>query len=118
MAKYNELQESAETFMMRDRDHKSVEPGGNEVIAVLYGCKPTADLDFECASRINEKVVSNSAYLPPERLPLTSDAARFHSRRVYHQVHEWTWNSFDATELGWDRRNIQHGTVLKPHIMG
>ena len=73
---------------------------------------------LERVSKFTEKVVSSSSYLPPERLPPTSDAARFHSHRVYHQVQAWLGNNMDAVEWGWELRKAYNRMILKPCRMG
>ncbi len=86
-------------------------------MAIIYGCTPNTELNFERATRFSKKVVSGSGYIPPERLPPTADATRFHSRRVYHQVQVWLGNSMDATKWGWVVRETQYGFILKPQRM-
>ena len=84
---------------------------------MLRACRQGTDLNLEQSSKFSEKVASSSSYVPPERLPPTTDAARFHSRRVYHQVQTWLGNSMEATEWGWVLRKTRLGTVLKPNRM-
>ena len=69
MDKYQSIQRSARIFMMPNRMHKEIEKAGNEPLAIIYGCKPGMDLNFERASRFSEKVVSSSCCLPPQPLP-------------------------------------------------
>lgn len=85
MAKYRGLKKFAELFMVASKNQDEIELSGNEAIATLYGCKHGPDLNFERASKFNQKVASSFGYLPPERLPPTSDAAKFHGQRVYLQ---------------------------------
>ena len=40
------------------------------------------------------------ACLPPESLP-PSDAAKYHSDRVYHQVQTWLGHTLDPTQWVW-----------------
>ena len=89
MAKYKDLQESATVFITPEKSQEAVEAAGNKALAMLYACKQGTDLNLERASKFSERVASSSSYVPPERLPPTTDAARFHSRRVYHQVQTW-----------------------------
>ena len=118
MNKYRSLQEASKLFILPDRNHTEIEQVGNQAISTLYGGIPGSDLNFERASKFSEKVVSSSSYLPPERLPPTSDAARFHSRRVYLQVQAWLGNNMEATAWGWVLHKSAAGSVtLKPHKM-
>ena len=101
--------------MKVEQNQQDIEEAGNKALATLYG--HIKDLNLERAAKFTEKVVSRSAYLPPERLPPTSDAGRFHSRRVYLQVQAWIGNNLKAEEWGWDLCTTQRGSILKPHRM-
>ena len=70
MRKYQGLKEFAEVFMKTEQKQEEIEEAGNKALATLYG--GTANLNLERAAKFTEKVVSRSAYLPPERLPPTS----------------------------------------------
>ena len=76
--KYQSLKKHSDEFMMAGKDRDNIEEAGKKALAVLYRVKHGAYLNFERASRFSEKVTSSACYLPPERLPPTSDAARFH----------------------------------------
>lgn len=115
--KYKDLQNASKVFMDADRSHDEIEKAGNEALATLYGAPQGSDLNFERAAKFSEKVVSSSSYLPPERLPPTSDAGRFHSYRVYLQVQGWLGNNMPPTEWGWGLQNQLRGPVLKPKRM-
>ena len=82
-----------------------------------YACKQGTDLNLERASKLYEKVASSSRYVPHERLPPTTDAAKFHSRRVYHQVQVGQGNSMAATEWDWEECLTRLGNVLKSQRM-
>ena len=47
------------------------------------------------------KVVTSAGYVPPGRLPPTTDAAAFDSQRTYHQVQAWCGNDLPAEDWGW-----------------
>ena len=79
MGKSCDLHLAAKLFLSADKTHKKIEEAGNQAIATIYACKYGPNLNFERASKFTEKVASSSTYLTPERLPPTSDAARFHS---------------------------------------
>jgi hypothetical protein len=117
MSKYRVLNKMAKLFLVADASHEEIEISGNQAIATIYGCKQGSDLNFERASKFTEKVASISGYLPPERLPPTSDAARFHSQRVYLQVQAWQGNNMEETEWGWVLCKTQHESILKPRRM-
>ena len=71
--------------MMRDRTPDEIEKAGNQALSIMYGYKPDLNLNDARTSNFTEKLVKSLQYLRPERLPPTSDAARFHSRRIYIQ---------------------------------
>ena len=113
MSKYRSLTEYSKVFLKPNQQRADVEEAGNHALAILYGGTSGSDVNFERTSRFSGKVVSNSQYLPPERLPPTSDAGRFHSQRVYLQVQTWIGNDMNATEWGW----TLNGSTLKPYRM-
>jgi len=84
MGKCDQIKDHASTFMKPNQSHDDVNEHGQGTLEVLYNCKPGNSLDFERAARFSSKVASRSVYLPPESLPPTCDAARYHSYRVYH----------------------------------
>lgn len=47
------------------------------------------------------KVATSAGYVPPEKLPPTVDAGRFHSLRMYHQVQTWRSNNLPPENWGW-----------------
>ena len=114
MNKYHELQEHAKIFMMPSKTHKEIEQAGHHSLVALYGCLPGTELNFERAARFSSKVVTSSSHLPPEKLPPTMDAAKFHSYRVYHQIQVWLGNNLDPLKWGWNMQKTQRGEILKP----
>ena len=114
MGKYVDLKGASQIFMSPNKNHNEVEQAGNEAPAIIYACKQGTYLSLERASKLSEKVASSSRYVPPECLPPTTDAAKFHSRRVYHQVQVGQGNSMAATEWGWEEFQTRLRNVLKP----
>ena len=119
LARCPSLYQQASIFMMQDRCHAEIESAGEEAILVLYNCTtPGAVLDAVRASRFATKVASSSNYISPERLPPTSDSARYHSRRVYLQVQGWLGHTIDATDWGWYTHQTKAGSAtLRPYQM-
>ena len=117
LEKWSSLQEYGKCFILPGKTQEEIEKTGQQALGVVYGCVPGNDLDFERAARFSKKVVTSSSYIPPERLPPTTDAARYHSRRVYHLVQTWLGNNMDATQWGWVVRHTQNGRILKPQKM-
>ena len=114
MSKCHQLMDSATLFMKPNQSHDDVNKHGQAALEVLYNSKPGNSLDFERAARFSSKVASRLVYLPPESLPPTCDAAKYHSYRVYHQVQTWLGNSLDPTKWGWVLYKGQHVENLKP----
>ena len=114
MSKCSQLKDHAGTFLKPNQNRDEVSKHGQAALEVLYGCKHGNSLDFERASRFSNKVASRSVYLPPESLPPTTDAAKQHSLRVYHQVQAWLGNDLDPTKWGWQIHKGQDSEKLKP----
>ena len=51
--------------------------------------KVTDTLDSLCHKQFCEKVASKTSYVKPQSLTPTSEAAKYHSLRVYLEVQEW-----------------------------
>ena len=100
LAKAEALEMAASVFLEEGQPQGNIDAAGSVALAVLYGCP---DLNSGRVSKFTEKVLSTSNYVPPERLPPTDEAARFHSRRVYHQVQAWKGNELDPEEWGWKK---------------
>ena len=112
MSKYRDLHEVSNVFLCENANRTEVEAAGDRALSIIYRC--SHGLNFERAAKFSDKVVSGSHYIPPERLPPTSDAARFHSQRVYLQVQAWIGNKMNPTEWGWRLHSINHVAMLKP----
>ena len=105
---------ASKAVLTPDVTHLDVEKAGEQALISIYGGISGSDLNFTRASKFTEKVVASSSYIPPERLPPTSDAARFHSQRVYLQVQAWLGISLNPTEWGW---SLHKSNRLKPRRM-
>lgn len=44
--------------------------------------------------------------MPPEKLPLTSDAASFQSYRTNHQVQAWRGNDLPSINWSWEESSV------------
>ena len=55
--------------------------------------------------RFLTKVATGSVYVEPKSLPPTSEAARYHSFRVYHQVQRWMGADLDACDWCWEAQD-------------
>ena len=81
VGKCDKLKDHASAFMKPNQSHDGVNKHGLATVEVLYNCKPGNTLDFERTARFSCNVAPRSMYLPPETLPPTCDAARYHSYR-------------------------------------
>ena len=110
IAKHKALAIHADTFMTLDKSRDTIEAAGHQALAALYGCQ---DLNHGRLSNFRESLITSSFYVPPERLPPTIDAVRFHGRRVYLQVQSWLENDLEPTDCGW----LLQDNILKPWRM-
>lgn len=116
LKKSDSLHSAAQIFMEQNKSVDEIDEAGSSALMILYGIKDES-IDVARVARFNQKVVTASSYIPPERLPPTEDATRYHSRRVYHQVQTWLGNVMAPTEWGWDRQTTSRSVILKPHRM-
>ena len=92
------MQACLREFNKKDAENASVERNGEELLSQFY--ESTTELSFKSLRcRIfHKKVVTATNAITPETLPLTSNAAMFHSYRTYYQV----WRSSGSIDpLGW-----------------
>ena len=103
--------------MSPNKQYIEVDPAEHQAMGLIYGCLPrsVSVLNFERAARFNQRGVTMSNYIFPERLQPTSDAATYHSGRVNHQVQAWLGNSLKPNTWGWDLRVTEQVSILKPH---
>lgn len=101
LKKFALLKDSAKVFMDKSSSKGAVEKAGEKALLVLYGCPESRDLTSARVEKFSMKVATSAGYVPPEKLPPTSDAARFHSQRTYHQVQAWLANDLPPQEWGW-----------------
>lgn len=95
--------EQASQLMSRSLTSDEVVNIGESIIVTLYGGQSGESLDNLRYRKFTAKVsagIANSC-VQVQSLPPTSDAARFHSLRVYHQCQSWLENEMDPKEWGW-----------------
>ena len=75
---------------------------GEEIIMQLYGNKQCRSLDDLRGVIYMKKLHSKSVKkkINPQSLPPSSNAAKYHSLRVYHTVQEWLGRLLDARMYG------------------
>lgn len=98
MTRCHLLKDHASVFRKPNQSHDDINKYSQASLKVLYNCNPENSLDFERGAMFSRKVAFRSVCLPPESLPPTSDAARYYSYRVYHQVQTWLDNILDPTK--------------------
>lgn len=76
--KVSTLRNSINTFMSPSSSKKDVQTAGENALLEIYGCQRSSTLNSARVVRFQEKVAT-AGYVPPEKLPPTSDAASFHS---------------------------------------
>lgn len=76
---------------------------GENALVCLYNGKAGEGLDSLRYKLFCEKVATNTCHVQPRTLPPTSASAKYHSLRVYYQVHQWkgTVDELDPAEWGW-----------------
>lgn len=101
--KHPELQKFVSFFYNKRNDTQTVTFAGERIMISLYGCDGKDDslnaLRYKCFIRSTAKLKSNLSTLPP-----TTDAAKQHSLRTYHQVQMWLGQYLDADEWGWEKQ--------------
>ena len=105
IGKCDKLKDHAIAFLTLNQIHDNVNKHGQASLEILYSCKPGHSLDFERTARFSSKVAYRSMHLPPESLPPTCDASRYHSYRLYHQVQTWLGNDLDLTKWATPQRS-------------
>ena len=84
LKKYATLAESTATFMARETSKVALEKAAKGALTIRYGSHVD---DLKTArQKFQTKVATAAGYVPPEKLPPISDAARIHSRRIFLQV--------------------------------
>ena len=78
-----------------------VENAGERALACLYGGKRNETLDELRLRKFTEKVATSASSVQVQTLPPTSDAAKYHSRRVYYQAQVWMGSDHDLNPLEW-----------------
>ncbi|VDI12837.1 Hypothetical predicted protein [Mytilus galloprovincialis] len=113
------FKEQAVVFMSENKSKEEVIKAGEEALVCLFGGLPYEGLDILRFRKFLNKVSTGTACVQVHTLPPTSDAARFHSLRVYLQSQTWIDKSDDlnAQEYGWfisDNKLLPTKSVLPP----
>ena len=103
------LQEQAQIFMSANMTKDVIIKAGEEALVSLYGGIPLEGLDLLRWRKFTAKTMSVSRVtgVQVQSLPPTSNAAQFHSLRVYLQCQYWldkTVEDLNPKEWGWTIR--------------
>ncbi|KAK3103736.1 hypothetical protein FSP39_021463 [Pinctada imbricata] len=104
-----ELRQLACVFLERSSKEDIVK-SGEEIICQLFKGMPCEGLNFLRFRLFGKKTILGTKVLHIQSLPPTSDAASFHSMRVYHQVQTWIGNEINPCDWGWTVK----GSLLLP----
>ena len=78
----------------------------------IYNSKSIETLDTLSYHRFQEKIASSLRHVDPALLPPTSDAAKYHSYCVYHQVCEWKRIQLIPELWGWKIENREFWPIM------
>jgi len=86
---------------------KAIVQSGEKALACLYGGKVNENLNTLRLRKFKEKAIRGRSVVQVKALPPTSDSAKYHSLRVFHQVRCWMDdnNKLNPTDWGWEVRN-------------
>ena len=112
MKKHNVIQQSSDVFYATHSTHEEVSSAGEAIFKVLYCCSKACDLNEGRLHKFCEKVASSTTYVEPQSLPPTSESARFHSLRVFHQVQAWFGHAKDALNWGWKFEDSKYTPIM------
>jgi hypothetical protein len=96
------LQEAAKQFML-SRSAKDIGNLGERALIILLDGDSCISLDTLRYRKFAVKVMTGKSFVQIHSLPPTSDAAFFHSQRVYLQTQIWIGNTtLKPEDWGWD----------------
>ena len=91
---------------LTDANQQEIVVCGEHIIVILYGGLPVEGLDLLRFRKFTSKVMNTTSQVQVQSLPPTSSAAKYHSMRVFYQVHEWLNDkTYMPTEWGWKLSN-------------
>ena len=94
--------ESVRIFLNPNSSKQNVIEAGERALLKIYGLQHCASLDKARILKFKEKTAAARAYVEPQTLPPTSASAKFHSLRVFYQVHQWISEcSLSCYDWGW-----------------
>lgn len=96
-------------------DPESIESEGCNAMVSLFNGKQSESLESLRYRFLSKKVCTAKSFVKPERLPPTTSAAKFHSRRTYLQLMQWMCKAdgLNPADWGW----LVQGGKLVPLMM-
>ena len=83
----------AKPFLLNDTTPEKIEEAGRRILCLLYDKKDnTFCLNKIRKKKIEKNVIKGIKHIDIKVLPLTNNAAKYHSFRVFHQVQVWLGN--------------------------
>ena len=104
----------ADAFYKQPIPQEEIISSGEKLLLMVCGNSKEDTLDKLRYSKFCQKVANSTGVVSPESLGPTSDTAKFHSLRDYHQVQAWMGNDLSALNWGWYLRKDNN---LMPIIM-
>ena len=104
----NDFRTSAAVFMQKSASKEEIKTAGEDALLIIYGSSKGGSLNKLRREVFEKKVTTANSFVHPEHLPPTSDAAKFHSYRVFYQVQVWTGEpdpELKAEEWGWKNKD-------------
>ena len=77
---------------------EEIAESGEKLISLLYGRKQVENLEDLRYSLFCKKIAKSKTSVSPENLPPNTDAAKYHSYRVFHQVQAWKAVNLDPND--------------------
>ena len=84
-----DFQKAADVFLQNNSTHEEIREAGEIALVLLYGGTRECDLNVHRFNTFQRKVATATTFVHPKDLPPTSNAAKYHSFRVYLQVQIW-----------------------------
>ena len=96
------FQRNMSLFNDETASYDTIDSAGEEIFCILYGAKCDEKLNKLRFHIFCKKAASSKTAIMPEVLSPTSEAAKFRSYRLFHQVQIWKGNTDILPELwGW-----------------
>lgn len=113
LTKSKEIMSLAQRFGADDVTNDEAIDLGKQLLAVIYGGKPTDNLNGMRHNIYCHLTSTATRAVQPERLPPTENSAKFHSLRTHLQVLQWkTLMSCNANPEEWGWKKSDDDTYL------